>query len=43
MYINLKFTADIFNFTNLLNKEWGVRTFTNFNQVQLLDFEGFAC
>lgn len=37
-----EFTADIFNFTNLLNKEWGVRTFTNFNQVQLLDFEGFA-
>ncbi|MEM1258238.1 MAG: carboxypeptidase regulatory-like domain-containing protein [Bacteroidota bacterium] len=35
-------TADIFNFTNLLNKEWGVRTFTNFNQVQLLNFEGFA-
>ncbi|TCK67616.1 carboxypeptidase family protein [Winogradskyella wandonensis] len=38
----LELTADIFNFTNLLNKEWGVRTFTNFNQVQLLDFEGFA-
>ena len=37
-----EFTADIFNFTNLLNKEWGVRTFTNFNQVQLVDFEGFA-
>ena len=37
-----EFTTDIFNFTNLLNKEWGVRTFTNFNQVQLLDFEGFA-
>lgn len=35
-------TADIFNFTNLLNKEWGVRTFANFDQVQLLDFEGFA-
>lgn len=35
-------TADIFNFTNLLNKEWGVRTFANFNQVQLLNFEGFA-
>ena len=35
-------TADIFNFTNLLNKEWGVRSFANFNQVQLLDFEGFA-
>ncbi len=38
----LEFTADIFNFTNLLNKEWGVRTFSNFNQVQLLNFEGFA-
>ncbi len=37
-----EFTADIFNFTNLLNKEWGVRTFANFNQVQLLNFEGFA-
>jgi len=38
----LEFTADIFNFTNLLNKEWGVRTFTNFGQVQLVNFEGFA-
>nr|WP_298996588.1 carboxypeptidase regulatory-like domain-containing protein [uncultured Allomuricauda sp.] len=38
----LELTADIFNFTNLLNKEWGVRTFTNFNQVQLLNFEQFA-
>ena len=38
----LELTADIFNFTNLLNKDWGVRTFTNFNQVQLLNFEGFA-
>ncbi len=37
----LEFTADIFNFTNLLNKEWGVRTFSNFNQVQLLRFRGF--
>jgi outer membrane receptor for ferrienterochelin and colicin len=38
----LELTADIFNFTNLINKEWGVRTFSNFNQVQLVDFEGFA-
>ena len=38
----LELTADIFNFTNLLNKDWGVRTFTNFNQVQLINFEGFA-
>jgi outer membrane receptor for ferrienterochelin and colicin len=35
-------TADIFNFTNLLNKEWGVRTFAGNNQVQLLNFEDFA-
>lgn len=38
----LEFTADIFNFTNLINKEWGVRTFAAFNQVKLLNFEGFA-
>ena len=38
----IELTADIFNFTNLLNSEWGVRTRTNFNQVQLLNFEGFA-
>lgn len=36
-----EFTFDIFNFTNLLNKEWGVRTFSAFNQVQLLRFRGF--
>jgi hypothetical protein len=34
-------TFDIFNFTNLINKEWGVRTFANFDQVQLLNFRGF--
>jgi len=38
----LEFTADIFNFTNLLNKDWGVRPRTNFNQVQLINFEGFG-
>lgn len=37
----LELSADIFNFTNLLNKEWGVRTFTNFGQVQLLNHTGF--
>ncbi|WP_147677120.1 TonB-dependent receptor [Algibacter pacificus] len=35
-------TCDIFNFTNLLNKDWGVRTYTNYNQVTLLEFEGYA-
>ena len=31
-------TADIFNFTNMLNKDWGKRYFATFDQVQLLDF-----
>jgi hypothetical protein len=31
-------TADIFNFTNFLNKDWGKRYFSTFDQVQLLDF-----
>lgn len=38
----LEFTADIFNFTNLLNKEWGKRYFANFDAVQLIDFVAFA-
>jgi hypothetical protein len=37
----LEFTADIFNFTNLLNKDWGKRYFTGFDQVQLLQQVGF--
>ncbi len=35
-------STDIFNFTNFLNKDWGRRTFTSFNQVQLVNFAGFA-
>lgn len=31
---------DIFNFTNFLNKDWGVRYQSNFGAVQLLDYEG---
>ncbi|SHL66323.1 TonB-dependent receptor [Flavobacterium xanthum] len=38
----LEFTADIFNFTNLLNKNWGKRYFTNNDQVQLLQQVGFV-
>lgn len=37
----LEFTADIFNFTNLLNKNWGKRYFTSNDQVQLLQQIGF--
>lgn len=29
-------SLDIFNFTNLINSEWGVRRFTRFNEVPLL-------
>ncbi len=36
----IELTADIFNFTNLINKDWGVTYFTN--DVRLIDFEGFA-
>lgn len=36
-----EFSADIFNFTNFLNKNWGRRNFTNFGQVQLVNFTGF--
>lgn len=32
---------DIFNFTNLLNKDWGRRYFSNFGAIQLVNFEGF--
>ncbi|MFV8345643.1 TonB-dependent receptor [Flavobacterium sp. ZB4P13] len=38
----LEFTADIFNFTNLLNKNWGKRYFTSNDQVQLLTQVGFV-
>ena len=37
----IEFTADIFNFTNLLNKNWGKRYFTNVDQVQLIQQIGF--
>ena len=38
----IEFTADIFNFTNLINKDWGVRKFVpNFGAARLIDFEGF--
>ncbi len=33
-------TADIFNFTNLLNANWGIRSFFP-SDVQLINFEGF--
>jgi hypothetical protein len=38
----LSFTADIFNFTNMLNKDWGKRYFVNVDQVALLTQESFV-
>ena len=39
---SLALTADIFNFTNLLNNDWGRRFFTSgFDTTTLLNFEGF--
>ncbi len=37
----LEFSADVFNFTNLLNKDWGKRYFATNDQVQLLQQIGF--
>ena len=37
---SLQFTLDVFNFTNLLNKNWGVVNFRP-SQSQFLNFEGF--
>ena len=39
----LQISADVFNFTNLLNKDWGRRFFTStFDTASLVNFEGFA-
>jgi hypothetical protein len=32
---------DVFNFTNMLNKDWGRQYFANFDQVQVLQFASF--
>ena len=32
---------DVFNFTNMLNKDWGRRYYTPSNQFNLLNHEGF--
>lgn len=37
---NLTFQVDVFNFLNLLNKEWGEQTFAGEPPVSLLDYTG---
>ncbi len=37
----LQLSFDVFNLTNLINKDWGRRTFVS-SQYELLQFEGFA-
>ena len=38
----IQVSFDVFNFTNLLNKDWGRRFFTSgFDTATLVDFEGF--
>lgn len=38
----IQISADVFNFTNLLNKDWGRRYFTSrFDTASLVNFEGF--
>ncbi len=38
----LQFSLDIFNFSNLLNDEWGRRYFVRNDNIELIDFAGFA-
>ena len=39
----IQISADVFNFTNLINKDWGRRFFTStFDTASLVNFEGFA-
>lgn len=39
----LTFTLDIFNFSNMLNKDWGRRYFNgSFGNADIIDFVGFA-
>ncbi|MDR0970627.1 MAG: TonB-dependent receptor [Lentimicrobiaceae bacterium] len=37
---NLQLTLDIFNFTNLLNREWGMRRYVNYDACQLIKYVG---
>ena len=37
----LQITLDVFNFTNLLNKDWGRQYTATFNAFQLIDFLGY--
>lgn len=36
----LQLTLDIFNFTNMLNPEWGMRRFINYDTYQLIKYVG---
>ncbi len=38
----LQLSLDIFNFTNLLNKDWGRRYSTGFSAEELIEFQGFV-
>ena len=38
----LQVSFDVFNFTNLLNRNWGRRRFINFSTADLINFEGFV-
>ncbi|MBE9466740.1 MAG: TonB-dependent receptor [Bacteroidetes bacterium] len=37
----LQFTIDVFNIGNMINKDWGVRTYASNNNVKLMKWEGF--
>lgn len=39
--IAMQLTYDIFNFSNMLNREWGRQYFASFNTFQLMSFRGY--
>jgi hypothetical protein len=40
--VELSLRYDVFNFTNMLNKDWGRQWFLSFDQYQLIQFAGFV-
>jgi hypothetical protein len=38
----LELTYDVYNFTNMLNRNWGQTYFMNFDQYALIRFNGFV-
>jgi hypothetical protein len=38
----IQLSYDVFNFTNMLNKDWGKQYFASFDQAQIIGFAGYV-